>query len=294
MNQDGVSSQLINSMDEITDPSLLARTMLDLPAQEEQVVYPRQFRASMMGTACVRERVLGYRSCLIYKKRIDIGLQVTFDIGNAIHDFLQNQPKYLGHRLVGWWECQACGHLYWGMRRKQQCPQCGARSRAYRYKEHEVSLTDPYLASGHQDMFWELSPVDIRIGDLKTISAKEYKTLSSPKPNHVLQVLTYMILSEYDKTLPVPLNLHKGFLFYISKQHHFKGLPFKAFTIDRSKLIREERFIRGIYEAFTRGVNDPTYFPPCLPSCLESNFTSRMAKDCPVRQACIEASPAGK
>jgi hypothetical protein len=122
----------------------------------------------MLHDVSVRERVLGYRSHAFFKRAINANLHLTFALGHAIHDYLQNTVVNFGDKRFGWWKCAACGHKYFGRFPKHDCGGCKAPKKAIRYEEHSIKMEDPFRTTGHIDSFMEVEPSSIRVVDFKT------------------------------------------------------------------------------------------------------------------------------
>ena len=275
-----------SGIDTISNPQLLAHQLLRLDFPEEAHLYSRRLRLSNIADSCVRERLLGLRNSVMVKSVVDMRLRVTFDLGNGIHEFLQNHPGYFGKQRLGWWRCGACGHGVFGRRPAKSCKICKALPEASRYAEHSLSLPEDIPVSGHPDNFLEVAPGDIRIMDFKSITGEEFKRLSAPRHEHAMQVNGYMEYIQYDKTLPVKINPNRGLVLYVSKNHIADSLPFKAFHVERTAPLIQ--FIRDKVADFKKGLEDEEFLPHPLTRCSASNFQSSVAKVCPVVSFCSQ------
>lgn len=273
-----------SSIDDVQNPQLLANSLLDLGGERSEVLYPSRLRVSMLHDVCVRQRVLGYRTKALFTKATNTSMQLTFDIGHAIHSFLQNSDKYFGVKRFGWWMCMHCGGKYFGRFPKSNCKECNSPPRNIQYLEHSIKMDDPYMVTGHTDCFLEVGPGDIRLADFKTITGEEFEKLNSPKGDHKIQVSAYMMLLELDKSLPVNINPNKGFVIYVSKKHTVKSLPIKAFHVERDPLT--DRYIQETLSTFTEAIRDGVTVPPKHPQCEQTRFTCYRAKSCPTREEC--------
>ena len=273
-----------NPIDDVSNPTLLAHQLLNLNNLVEHQVYTDRLRLSSIADVCVREQLLGFRNSVERKTTLAIGLQITFDLGNGIHDFFQNHTGYFGHNSLAWWRCSACRKKQFGRKPKQNCPHCNALHGAFRYEEHSLRLPDEIPLTGHPDYFLEVGSGDIRVVDFKTINGEEFALLNAPKYEHVMQVTGYMEYLQRDETLPISVNPSKGFILYISKKHQTKTLPFKMFHVEKS--IKHVEIIREKVSLFGQGLADPSFLPPVLESCRISEFLSGRAKSCPVAHLC--------
>lgn len=283
----GGASAPKNNIDAVTDPQLLAHAILNLGVERTEVQYPAYLRVSMLHDVCVKERVLGYRSNAMFKKVVNTSLQFTFDLGHAIHDFLQNSDKYFGDTRVGWWKCSACGHKYFGKFPQMSCQSCSAPKRAIRYSEHSIRMEDPFRTTGHIDSFIEVTPGSFRLCDFKTINGDDFEKLKAPKGDHLIQVSAYQMLMEHDKTLPIKIHPTKGFVIYLSKKHTVKSLPIKVFHTTRNQVT--DNYITNILSAFTEAINDPSVMPPPHIQCEQTNYTCYRAKNCAMLAECRQS-----
>lgn len=273
-----------SDIDDIQDPFMLAHRMLELDGRRETRKCDSRLRMSSINDVCVRAQLIGLRKDISKAENIAIGMRVTFDMGNAIHDFLQNCDGYLGKNRLGWWRCLACGSKIFGRRPNANCKSCGALSYASRYVEHALRMPDDLPVSGHIDGFVEVAPADIRIIDFKTISGEEFVKLTAPKPEHCVQVNGYMHYIGKDTNIPVEVNQRSGFLLYVSKKHVHNGLPFKLFHVRRNQDV--VNFIENKVALFKRGLDDVTFFPDPLRICAESDFTASACRSCNVMSYC--------
>jgi len=121
----------------------------------------------------------------------DLGTQLNFDVGHAIHEWWQNE--YLAHlngefQLLGHWDCTACDFIS-PISPRTPCA-CKAGLRALRYAE--ISLFSERLRLvGHPDCL--LGPGTPRyVGEIKTIGSDRFDKLLGPLLDHQIQTHTYM------------------------------------------------------------------------------------------------------
>lgn len=285
---DGESMPALDDLDGITDPQLLAHALLQVDTEAEEHGYAPRLRCSSLHQVCVRERLIGFRENLKNRSYNGIGLQVTFDIGNAVHFYLQNSPRYFRDMALGWWECMACGHRYFGRRRKKKCPDCGAHPRAFFYKEHFLKLDEPYLLSGHTDDLLEVHRGDARVTEFKTINGDEFDRLTGPLANHVIQVTGYLMGLPHDRNLPIRVNPDKALILYVSKAMKVGKFPMKAYHVRKSAPVVDA--IEKDLEEFKRGMEDRSYLPDPMEGCRAAAFKAGRAKWCPARTYCERAA----
>ena len=277
-----------NDIDTVTDPIMLAHRLINTESVTSARYFDHKLRMSAMHNVCVRSQLLGYRNNIVGRENLPVSMRVTFDIGNAIHHFLQNGEDYLGKNRLGWWRCNACRHTRFGRKPLDKCPGCGCSHKATEYVEHVLNLPKDIPVSGHVDCFMEVAPGDIRVVDFKTINGEEFEALTNPKPEHCIQVIGYMHYLQMDESLPVRVNPERGMVLYVSKKHSGKGLPFKMFHVGKDKLFLN--LIENKVVDFKKGLECPDYLPPPLQSCLLSGFKSASCRACTSYQFCIDAT----
>ena len=282
-----VSGVQATGIDSVTDPAMLAHRLLNLEGRQERRFFDHRLRMSTMHAVCVRSQLLGLRNNVSSMENLPVSLRVTFDIGNAIHLFLQNGGGYLGKNRLGWWQCLACGHKLFGRQPAAKCSRCGALEGAFQYAEHALHMPEGVPVSGHIDGFLEVSPGDIRVIDFKTINGDDFQAMTAPKPEHCLQVNGYMHYVQMDDTLPVRINANRGLLLYISKKHTGRFLPFKMFHVRRERMYLD--VIEGKVAEFRHGLDDPTYLPQPLQACEASTFKSAACRSCSTYAYCLAA-----
>lgn len=277
------------SLDACTDPVALTWRLTPIQFTEEARPYTDRLRASKLHAVCVREHLLGYRLSLEKPVSLDLSSRVTFDLGNAIHSYLQNSPAYFGTRKYGWWKCARCGKSVFGVASRYAGVPCKDCRVPLQYDEHELFVDHPWRASGHIDLFVDVSDDDtplLRVLDIKTIRRSEFQRLSSALADHRIQVIAYMMFLEHtDHGIPFELDLRSGYVLYVSKEHIGGGLPLKVFRVERDDGPLEY-YVEDVLSTFQRGLDDPSFLPPAKAACVESDFTSWEAKQCPARFAC--------
>lgn len=253
-------------------------------SRPKRIIYPR---ASGIYKDCMRAYALGNLYKLKVNEYITFARQLTFDIGNAIHDWLQNSNDYFGEQRRGYWKCTSCNRLtYFSSPRKENCVNCGARPSAFRYEEALLILKEPYNISGHPDLFLEPEHIKgtIRIMEFKTMEGEKFAALKAPLIEHVWQVNTYMWMCSEDPTiLPAKIDNKLAYITYIAKKEKRGMLPMKTFLIRK-----DEDVIDGIkkkLEVFNKAVK--TRIPPTpLLECVKTGFNGWSSKYCPVREFC--------
>jgi hypothetical protein len=272
-----------SAIDAITDPVELARELLRVTGEVNNEVYSSYCRVSQLATFCPREYVLGFRGQVENRRVVWQNQRFTFDIGNAYHAFIQNTREYFGDRRVGWWECLKCGAKRFGLA-VSSCT-CGAKSHQIIYREHSMRLEEPFRITGHPDLFLSFGDGDIRVAELKSISATAFERLTAPLADHVYQLHGYIMLLPLDGSLPIQVNQQQGLLIYVSKQAAGPGgFPVKAFHVSRSPVI--VKAITTDLLSHKRGIEDAGFFPPPRPACIQSQYSHALARNCSVSHLC--------
>lgn len=236
------------------------------------------------------------------KKRKDqfIGtsLQHTFQTGRSLQQDLNE--RWAEDMAVGIWKCLYCGKEHGFCKRPATCAKCGAPARCLQYEEENFFHPSGY--SGSIDQLTDLGEPKLRVTEVKTMKADEFKTLLAPLAEHRLRTNLYLrTVAESDHPFKSRINTQEGLILYICKGFGFKadwvkdkGLkdspfsPFKEFWVERddeatAKYLGKAEVLRDYR---TAGAGIPSG------SCNNS-FCGR-AKSCPVRQDCWSGDhPAG-
>lgn len=246
--------------------------------------YDGYMRASTIAVACPREEYLGYKYNLVRRDMAasDPSLRVVFDIGTAVHKFIQNNRSYFGDSRIGWWKCLACGSKVFGrMIDSMSCERCGAGISAIEYHEHSFRLDSPVRVSGHVDMLVDFGGA-VRILDIKTIDRDAFLDLDTPHHNNVLQVICYM---NYINMSGIPVKVAEDYalLLYVSKGYTKNSFPMKCFVVKNDEFLF--RSVEAKLKAFTDAVNYGI-LPKPMDECVRSDFSVYRAKVCPASDVC--------
>jgi len=271
-------------IDAVTDPVMLAHRLLRVDSSTERRGFDHRLRMSAMAKVCPRAQILAIRHNITVNETLSPGMRVTFDLGNAIHHFLQNGDGYLGESRIGWWRCLSCRRKTFGRKPLAKCPSCGASEKAAQYEEHALRVPEGHQVSGHIDGFLEVAPGDIRVIDFKTINGDDFESLAAPLPDHCMQVNGYMHYAQIDEVLPVRVNRESGLLLYVSKKHSFKTLPFKMFHVRRDEEM--VKIITKKAEQFLQALKNEDYLPDGREVCAATKFSAAPARQCVVASFC--------
>lgn len=201
---------------------------------------------------CHRKLVYKYYeatgACSIAKNNLiamDTRLQRIFDNGHSLHFRLGKNLEETGY-LKGIWVCKKCryehgSHQKLGVLKPSICDQQGCSSSYFRYKELGFLDEDTFLG-GHIDAVLCLHNYEINgtiiteddsvenshmIVDFKSIRSESFKTLTSPKPNHITQMQIYFYLS----------GLKYGKFLYENKNDQM----FREFLVERDEVVIQEK-----------------------------------------------------
>lgn len=162
-------------------------------------------------------------------------LQVTFDMGHAIHDIFQGYFWDLGI-LKGSFHCLKCDKTYDNLQAPQSCPSGKVTHTRKHLIYKEVKATNvQYLISGRCDGILDIEGEN-HVLDIKSIANRtpdmqdrgfcfEDLAKKGPKPEHVVQLTFYMWI----------LQIPRGHLLYVSKNKQ----QIKSFAIPYNESIIE-------------------------------------------------------
>ena len=272
--------------DKSNDPAVVASANIELAAEKETGAIGAP-RASSLYGACMRMHVLGTKFNRTKTQWSSFRGKLTFGIGNALHFWMQNEPDLFGDRRRGWWRCAGCNRIrYFGAPPKTKCEFCGARKEATFYQEHFMELRDPFMVTGHQDLFLEKRKGVFRVIEAKTMAGHLFEKLKAPMAQDEWQLQTYMWGSQLDKKLPVEIDHDVGYLCYIAKQEFAKMLPVKMFPIEKNQYTLN--LIKGKLKQYKDGMKHfPEKLPPKSQTCIR-NPSGYAARQCPVGDLCEE------
>lgn len=273
-------------LEESGDFQALAATFSNFKSEKE-IRLVHSPRASSVYEDCMRKLVIGVSLKLKEPKWQGIRDRLTFGIGNAVHDWLQNSPSIFGDRRYGWWKCLACGQVrYFGSPPKKDCS-CGARPEASIYHEHSFEITHPVTVSGHPDMFFKPSwAKKLRITELKTLAGDEFDKLPSPFIGHEWQTHVYMWGCQNDPSLPVQVDEEVSYIVYVTKRNRPGDFPMKVFPVVRNELIIK-RIKEKLMQYQTGMKSFPKNLPPPAEECVRGSYSNYKAKWCVSREECM-------
>jgi hypothetical protein len=267
-------------VDQITAPDKLPYHLLDVTKGRKTVRKFKSVRLSEVDRACQREYILGNCLDLSYTDYARFANLWQMDMGSVLHWFVQNNPKCFGNRVVGWWQCRACGYTRrFGVKPEEPCEQCNAHPRVTEYKEYMFRLVSPYHVVGKVDLILRVHPGTYRFAEVKTCSEDK----KSPDGEHISQIASYTYFSKFDAdNLPINIDRSTSYLVYFNKKFVWGG-PVKIFTVKPTEALMNP--IVEKISAITDGINSRTLVPP-LTKCLTSKWKKGKAKSCGVANEC--------
>lgn len=111
-------------------------------------------------------------------------------IGSAIHDKYQEMFYDMGI-LEGVWECVSCGHQFWAISPKDQCPECRQFLKWKRLKFKEVPM-ESELFRGHADGILNFS------GTRSFLELKSIKNVTNPRAYYGFELLDKHPIEEHN------------------------------------------------------------------------------------------------
>lgn len=229
---------------------------------------------------CVRRIVLMERMGVRQPaERLADGQGITFAIGDALHAYI-TQRFIEGHpsKVYAAWGC-ACGATkkkgLFEKVSKRTCDDCGTALT----KHHEISFPHPDLPlTGSPDLILYLDEYGAYfVTELKSMSGAQFKELTRPMPDHVIQVVFYWHIL---KACKLPL-VDKVSIVYINKEFSFKN-PYKEFLIDPQQEGLLEAYLEDIDSVVTARAGGAL---PVRSFCAKVD--SPEAKKCPVAVSCF-------
>ena len=194
------------------------KLMLRRTLGSQQLVAPlgsgQLLRISGLAGLCAREEALCAKFQAFRKDRVDVGLDLVFEHGHALHWGFRNRVLPRTHALVGRWQCGNCGALYGGQKewkapvsesfvyqqvaRPKRCGRCqeDLTGDSSLYKEQWIIHPD-YKIAGHPDGFLQMiEHPGLGAFELKSINQRgAWEVRNCAKLDHVVQLQAYMWLT---------------------------------------------------------------------------------------------------
>jgi len=266
-------------LDNVSDPRTLTSHIVGSKPRVQRRAYDFM-HISQLDEVCAREYVIGNLSQATRKETVSFPLQTVFNMGSAMHYWIQNHPEaYFGRdKVLGYWFCLACGNTRrFGVQPADPCEFCGAAARASIYKEYSFRLKEHGVA-GSVDIILKVGS-KYRFVDIKT-TAKE---VLSPIGSNVVQLSSYMYFTQFDKGgLPLKIDSSLGYLVYFNKMFNFKS-PVTTFKVQPTDRLMKPIIAKS--RQFVEGVANST-LPDPKPSCISKNFYFAKSNPCPMVAEC--------
>jgi hypothetical protein len=164
-------------------------------------------RASGVPSLCAREEVLCTLGKIVRRDSVDVGLNLTFLHGTALHWGIQNELLGPAGVLYGTWECLGCLKLYgeyipdarpedWSRPRPKICLTC--EGTAFRFIEHKF-VDHALRLTGHSDGFLVLPGLSgMGILEAKSIGERGGREIKhAPQIAHIIQIHIYMMFTGF-------------------------------------------------------------------------------------------------
>lgn len=268
------------------DPELITRDFTSIKSKVYVRRIPRYPRASSLYKECMRKLVILNMCNIEETEYVGFSNTIVFDIGKAVHYWAQNTPSFISNDLrSGFWLCRGCGYTtVFGKTVSTNCPVCGAKKKAFEYKEYSLRLEKPMFITGHPDMFVEKPDKNYRVVEFKTINEAGFDSLKAPLIEHQWQIQTYMWGLSKDKLAKeIAFDSKIGYIMYISKALKVKSSPVKTFLVKRDKIILND--IKSKLNEFKEGFLNKK-LPRIISLCEDSCYSSYISKKCPVIDIC--------
>lgn len=206
---------------------------------------------------------------------------LTFAMGRAIETYVRSKFKQnTPEKLWGGWHCN-CGKTYFQgtyaqAKEHNVCPHCHTRPEHY---EELVIKNDEYGFSGSIDVTL-VEGKALHLVEVKSIKHENWKDLSRPIPEHMVQILSYWWLAKeqgYDVYDSVSV-------LYCTKGYVMFGSPYKEFVLQPSKLMRRiEEFLEEA-ELLNNAIHHNGPMP--IRTCQRPDQGE--AKTCPMATICFQ------
>ncbi len=265
-------------IDTITDPKVLTAHIVGSEPKVKRRKYDIM-HVSMLDKICAREYVIGYLLNQERTEQIGFPMQTIFNMGSALHSWIQNHPEvYFGrNKFLGNWRCLGCNRQRrFGTKPITNCEFCDASYRATVYDEY---LFRTPAVSGKIDGILNVGG-KYRIPDIKTTA----KDIEYPNGSDIIQLASYMYFSHprfCGDELPVEIDRSVGYLIYFNKVFNFRA-PVKTFKIEPTAKLMEPIIAKTV--AFTKG-KAQGILPNPLKKCVVKSF---VIKTCPMADKCAE------
>lgn len=222
---------------------------------------------------------------------------MTYRLGHALQREVTHIFADMG-KVMAHWRCQSCKTLYEFQKKPAKC-QCGCKA----FEAEEVRFESAVNgASCGVDMLFIPSGPKLKVTELKTMAADEFKTLVAPLAEHKLRTGMYLRLIEESKHPWSNLvDTKEATILYISKSAYGNAAP------DLKSMGLSDTF--SPFKEFPVGRNDKDTTPLLHPAKVVKQFRdkkigmpcgvcatamSKRAQGCGMRKACFSGQFPGE
>lgn len=240
---------------------LTSERELDVPQPDDV------YRVSSLVRLCPRQEALKHRLKIKSKEKIDHRLQKTFDLGSALHWWIQN--KWFGPwgYLVGHWRCVGCSKLYDG-KMPSGCS-CGS-THGFLYEELTFESKELGI-QGHCDGILDVGN-QLKALEIKSCNSIQFNVVTTKQRDafapHKDQLQMYMFMA----------GVKSGIVLYFEKDtsmiHDFR------YDYDQSAVDRVLGRLKQAREAMRTDILPPR-------EVCQTKDCAR-AKSCSVRSECFK------
>lgn len=245
----------------------------------EKSPYPKSLNfspSSITYTYCRRAKIGQLAGLMVLQDPVPPPkLQLTFDLGHAIHDIFQGYFWDIGI-LEGDFECLSCGWKGYLSPGPTKCPACNKGRRYLRYCEIQLR-NEEYGIKGRSDGILTIDE-ERHIVDIKSIAGRTLKTsemqtcfedLDGPKEDHVVQLTLYMWMAK----------LTMGHLLYMNKADGMiksYAVPYDYKVIE--PYLNEIRYLKETAAKLKSGERVELPTPCAQAACACENVPSKIQK----------------
>lgn len=286
-----------NHPDEEFNDSFLLEAVGSMDRKAEEIRTGSEFiHVSALIDYCARREALAFASrdagMQVKTKPVYSGDRLIWAIGRAVEKHIREQfiASGSGGGVYGSWTCPCGSTTSTGFKPREfsVCASCGKEADAY----GEYTLADfSRKIVGNPDLLYLRPDTGLfRVVEIKSINGPDFKNLTSPMLQHVLQAMSYQRLLSDIGRQSIGYGADDAVtIFYASKDYNVR--PYKSFTVpvtDQWRLRIEDLWesaearydwIRGRRSGIAQG------FPPRIQRCPA--ITSTMAKSCPECVGCF-------
>jgi hypothetical protein len=237
-------------------------------------------RSSAIPSLCAREEVLCTLLNIPRRDKVDVGLNLTFLHGTALHWAVQNELLGPLGVLYGTWKCGGCLKLYgeyiegarvedWSRPRPKICIHCNSTEFTFvehKFVDHNLRLT------GHSDGFLVLPGLSgMGILEVKSIGERAGREVKqAPQIGHIAQAHLYMMFTGFKWA---------KILYWLKAESGAGSLIEHHLDRDEETINLMRDLIRSVWS----GIETKT-----LPDRICANNSCSRAKACQVSKPCFE------